>query len=295
MFRSDMPLPDRARRAVRLGLGRVLRLVTAPPRAVARAAIWLVPVLEPRLAGMAWLWQPGWGRAHHERLYRRPDPYGLAASPYEQAKYDLVIEVLDQLGTVKGRSRVLEVGAGEGLLTARLADYAGELVAVDISETAVARARDALAGRANVVVERRTTPFDMPEGKFDLIVCSDVLYYWEPRIYRLGLDRLLARLRPGGRLLMLHYRGDFGQAGAGDAVHDAARARALRDPALRHELAHTLRDAGPGGAGIRLDVVTRVPTARLLAETVRLPQQLRETPVEARLRTVDAEGSLRGA
>jgi SAM-dependent methyltransferase len=285
MFR---PLIDRARRTARLAVGRALRFGTAPPRVVATAVIWLLPGLERRFAGLSWLWQPGWGRARHERLYRRPDPYGLASSSYEQAKLDLVVDVLDQLGAAKGTGRVLEVGCGEGLLTARLAEYAAELVAVDISDTAVTRARTALADHGNVLVERRTLPLDMPEGSFDLIVCSDVLYFWEPRTLRRGLDRLLEGLRPGGRLLLLHYRGVFGQAGRGDAVHDAARARALRDPALRHELAHTMRHVGPGGAGIRLDVVARVPTARLITGTVRLPQQLRRTSAESRLRAVEA-------
>ncbi|OLT14671.1 hypothetical protein BJF78_17715 [Pseudonocardia sp. CNS-139] len=277
----------RARRTARLAVGRVLMIMTTPLRLAARGLIAVRPGLEPRLAEHAWLWQPGWGRACHERLYRRPDPYGIGISEYEMAKYDLVVDVLEQIGAPRGRGRVLEVGCGEGLLSARLADYAAELVAVDISDAAVGRARIALADRPNVVVERRTLPLDMPAGSFDLVVCSDVLYYWEPRTFDRGLERLVESLRPGGRLVLLHYRGDFGQAGTGDAVHDAARRRALNDPELRHELSHTLRDAGPAGAGIRVDVLARATGL----QTLRLPQQLHDSPAEARLRTTEVHTS----
>lgn len=277
------PVVHRARRMVRTARGRALRLGSAPIRAGAATAIRLLPGSERRLSAQSWLWQPGWGRAWHERHYRRPDPDGISSSAYHQAKDALIIEVLDQLDVPERRGRVLEVGCGEGRFTSRLAAFGGELLAVDISDAAIRRARPAFAGQPKVVFERRTLPLDMPEGTFDLIVCSDVLYFWEPRTLRRGLDRLLGCLRPGGRMLLLHQRENFGQPSTADAVHEAARGRALHDPGLRHELSHTLRHVGPGGAGIRIDVVTRVATAGPRAGTGELPQQLRHTPVDSRL------------
>jgi SAM-dependent methyltransferase len=273
--------PSVARSALRIG--------AAPLRLGAQALIRLVPCTQRGLAGRTWLWQPGWERACHERGRRPPDPYGLPAGEYEELKRALVVEVLGQVGA--GRGRVLEVGCGDGLLTARLAGHAAELVAVDVSEVAVARARMALAHRGHVVVERRAVPLDMPEGAFDLIVCCDVLYYWAPHTLRLGLDRLVERLRPGGRLVMLHDRGHFGQAGTADAVHDTARTRAVAGPDLLHELSQTLRHTGPGGAGLRVDVVRRVPSARLLTDGPDLPRQLRGTAAVARLWTAGAGSS----
>jgi SAM-dependent methyltransferase len=261
---------DRARRAVRLGLGRSLRAGTVPIRGLARTAIRMRPSLEPRLAGAAWLWQPGWGRGCHERLYSRPDPYGLVTNAYEQAKYDLIMQ------TLAGRryARTLEVGCGEGLLSERLVDLTGELVGVDISEAATQRARERLEGTDRAWFERRTLPLDMPDGDFDLIVCSDVLYYWEPGTLRIGMERLIERLRPGGRLLLLHYLGDFGQAGDGDSVHDLATRHAAEHAELTHLVAETLPEAGPGGAGVRLDVLVRrvADPARPAAQQYRAEQ-----------------------
>ncbi|GEL17542.1 SAM-dependent methyltransferase [Pseudonocardia asaccharolytica] len=242
----------RARRAARLSVGHALRFGTAPLRPLARAAIRVRPGLEPRMADWAWLWQPGWGRRCHERLYRAPDPYGIAGSSYEQAKYDLIMQTLEDARY----ARALEVGCGEGQLAERLVELTDELVAVDISAAAIERTRSRLADDPRVVAERRTLPLGMPQGTFDLMVCSDILYYWEPTTLRLGIDRLMSRLRPGGRLLLLHYRGDFGQANHADAVHEIARNRAGAR-AYQHVVARTLHGAGPQGAGIRLDVFAR--------------------------------------
>lgn len=59
-----------------------------------------------------------------------------------------------------------------------LADRCGELLAVDVSERAVAAARERLEGLDHVRVKRRTLPEEMPGGQFDLIVASEVLYYF---------------------------------------------------------------------------------------------------------------------
>lgn len=256
-------LPDRARRVARLGVSRSLHAGTAPLRGIARGAMRVRPELETRLADQAWLWQPGWGRAAHERLYSTPDPYGLATDSYEQSKYDLIMQEL-----AGGRfARTLEVGCGEGLLSERLVGLTDELVGVDISESAVGRARERFRGdrgtttAGRVRFERRTLPFDMPEGTFDLVVCSDVLYYWEQRTLVTGTARLVDRLRPGGTLLLLHYRGDFGQANSGDAVHDLAARRAAALPELDHRVRRTVPGIGPGGAGVRIDVLRRTTAA----------------------------------
>ncbi|MFC5993220.1 class I SAM-dependent DNA methyltransferase [Pseudonocardia hispaniensis] len=240
------------RRAARLAAGHALRFGTAPARWLARAVIRMHPGLEPRMADWAWLWQPGWGRRCHERLYRRPDPYGIAESAYEQDKYDLIMQTLDDTHY----SRTLEVGCGEGQLTELLTKLTDELVAVDISAAAIERTRGRLEGDPRVVAQRRTLPLDMPPGTFDLIICSDVLYYWEPTTLRLGLGRLLDRLRPGGRILFLHYRGNFGQANCADAVHELAREFA-NGRGFGHPVSRTVHGVGPGGLGLRLDLLAR--------------------------------------
>ncbi len=141
-------------------------------------------------------------RAYFDDLYRHdPDPWDFATSHYESEKY------ADSLAALGERSfeRALEVGCSIGVLTERLAPRCGELVAVDLSPAAVAAARERTAECAGVRVERASLPEDMPEGPFDLIVCSEVLYYWDAELLEHGLDVLVAGLVPGGLLLAVHW------------------------------------------------------------------------------------------
>jgi SAM-dependent methyltransferase len=157
--------------------------------------------------------------AYFEALYAAdPDPWDLATSPYERDKYDATIAALD--GRRYGRG--LEVGCSIGTLSERLAGVCDELVPLDAAPTAVARARRRLEGRPGVTVELRRAPDELPEGPFDLIVCSEVLYYWDDELLRRGVARLLERLAPGGSFLAVHWRGPVRHyPQGGDAVHEA--------------------------------------------------------------------------
>ena len=143
------------------------------------------------------------GREYFEGLYAESgDPWNFEASEYERNKYARTLAVLGE----RTFRKALEAGASIGVFTEMLADRCEELLAVDVAERAVAAARRRLAGRGNVRVERRTLPEQMPDGPFDLIVASEVLYYF-PREEMLtvlrGFERELAR---GGTLLAVHWR-----------------------------------------------------------------------------------------
>jgi cyclopropane fatty-acyl-phospholipid synthase-like methyltransferase len=100
-------------------------------------------------------------REYFENLYEQsPDPWGFETSPYERKKYERT------LGVLQGRryQRALEVGCSIGVFTVKLAPLCDEVLAVDVSERAVAAARERLAGFPHVRVERRRLPEDTPEG-----------------------------------------------------------------------------------------------------------------------------------
>lgn len=170
------------------------------------------------------------GSAYFEALYAAAeDPWEMRSSDYERRKYDATLAALDDLVPV---GRALEVGCSIGELTARLAPLCRELVAVDCSPTAVARARARLDGAAGVRVELACVPDRIPEGPFDLILCSEVLYYWDPPLLRTALARLRERLAPGGALVAVHWRGPVRHyPQGGEAVH---RLLASEPGGLRH-------------------------------------------------------------
>jgi len=140
---------------------------------------------------------------YFERLYAQDaDPWAFASSPYEAAKYDATIAALD------GRhfGSALELGASIGVLSARLAPLCDVLLAIDVAEAALERARERLAGAANVRFERREIPEQFPAGPFDLIVASEVLYYLDEPAFAAALDAIDRGLAPGAVLLAVHWR-----------------------------------------------------------------------------------------
>src|SRR5215213_7823909 len=145
-------------------------------------------------------------REYFEDIYAQSlDPFNYETSSYERDKYKRTLEILPH-----GRyHRALEVGCSIGVFTGMLAPLCDELVAVDIAETAVAVTRERVANLPNVCVERRTLPEETPEGPFDLIVASEVLYYLPRDMVLVALRRFENILAPGGVFLAVHDRGKW--------------------------------------------------------------------------------------
>ena len=161
------------------------------------------------------------GAAYFEQLYSDDeDPWGLATSEYERRKYATTIDALEGRRYGSG----LEVGCSIGTLSERLAMCCDTLLAVDVAPSAVARARRRLAHGDGVTVQLRSLPEETPEGPFDLIVCSEVLYYWDRDLLRRGWRARREVLAPGGSLLAVHWRGPVRHyPQGGDAVHEVIR------------------------------------------------------------------------
>ena len=158
------------------------------------------------------------GREYFEALYAESgDPWGFETSEYERKKYERTLEVLGD----RRFYRALEAGASIGVFTEILADRCEELLAVDVSERAVAAARERLSGRGHVRVERRTLPEEMPDGPFDLIVASEVLYYFTREEMLAALRAFERELAPRGALLAVHWRRETKTYPLqGDEVHE---------------------------------------------------------------------------
>ncbi len=112
-------------------------------------------------------------RTTYERLFQSvEDPWNFKKSPYERLRLQRLL--MAALGVP--HERVLEVGCAEGVFTEMLCGISREVVAIDVSQTALDRARNRnrdvgaqfhLAGLEN---------FESGE-RFDLAVCAEVLYF----------------------------------------------------------------------------------------------------------------------
>jgi predicted TPR repeat methyltransferase len=154
-----------------------------------------------------------------ERLYAASaDPWDYDSSEYERGKYAATLAALD------GRryARALEVGCSIGVFSELLADRCGALTALDFSSRAVALARARLRERAHVSVLEASFPEQAPTGRWDLVVCSEVLYYLD----RPTLDEATAWLRERATVLAVDWRGpSTTEPHDGDEVHDLLRER----------------------------------------------------------------------
>lgn len=129
------------------------------------------------------------------------DPWQFRTSAYERDKYDRTLAALSRPVFDSG----LEVGCSIGVLTSRLATRCHRLTAIDGSATAVAAARQIAA--TNVTFHVGMLPQDFPEGRFDLIVLSEALYYFSEADLNAVAQRCCAALAPGGEMLLCHWLG----------------------------------------------------------------------------------------
>jgi len=166
-----------------------------------------------------------------DELHRRePDPWGVDVRWYEERKRQLTLAGLPRPRFRRG----LEIGCSQGALAARLADRCDELVAVDRSPTAVARARARLSGVDGVRVDECDVPREWPEGRFDLVVVSEIGYFLSPGGLDGLVERISASLDPAGTVLLCHWRHPVkGWVLDGPDVH--AR---FRESPLPPEMAH---------------------------------------------------------
>lgn len=132
------------------------------------------------------------------------DPWGFASSPYEVAKYDTTVA---SLGATH-YDRCFEPACSIGALTERLATRADAIVACDVSSTAIDHARARLASvESRIELVTAVVPEWWPSGSFDLIVLSELGYYWDVTGWRDVIQRCRRSLRDDGELIAVHWLG----------------------------------------------------------------------------------------
>ncbi|MGI4978579.1 MAG: class I SAM-dependent methyltransferase [Janthinobacterium lividum] len=148
--------------------------------------------------------------AAFDAAYATGDPWA-SADPrylYQRRKYDVLVGLLPP-----GRrfGRVLDVGAGLGLLARRIAARADTVTGLDISQEAVSQAAALHADTPNLRFEQgdlRSLPAAL-DGSFDLVVLADTLYYLPQPLSDATLDDLALRvaslLAPGGLCLLANH------------------------------------------------------------------------------------------
>ncbi|MGB3258615.1 MAG: PIG-L family deacetylase [Ornithinimicrobium sp.] len=216
------------------GSGRAPQLPILGPTAMARGRRMVETLIDPQqrlptLSQGVRADQHAARAAEFDRMYDGgSDPWGNGSSFYEERRRNLVLAML---GARRYR-RVLELGCADGYLTSALAGRADEVVALDTSARAVAAAR---ATTPSAHVEQGNVPDDIPAGRFDLIVLSEVGYFLTPTELIQTVRRADAALAPGGELVLCHWQHPTKNVPLdGPLVHDQTRSVLGRPPRARH-------------------------------------------------------------
>ena len=143
-------------------------------------------------------------QAAFEAKYRRTgDPWDFAGSRYERDRYELTLRSLMRTRY----RRAFEPACSIGVLTAALAERCDEVLAIDIAPSAVVMARERCAIFPRVTISCADLAAQCAEGPFDLIVFSELGYYFEEAQLTRIADSLSATLEAGGELIGVHWLG----------------------------------------------------------------------------------------
>lgn len=171
-----------------------------------------------------------------------PDPWGFTTSAYEAAKYAATLAALPRTRYASG----LEIGCSIGVLTRDLGTRCDALIGIDVVETALVAARARCADRPWVRFEACAIPQAWPEGRFDLVLLSEVVYFFtRDDVARIGA-RIGAAIEPGGDVVLVHWLGETDYPLSGDAAAETFIAAAAGFAAPLH---------GARNADYRIDVL----------------------------------------
>ena len=93
------------------------------------------------------------------------------------------------------------------MLTARLAANCAAPLGIDVDEVPLHLARQRCAALSNVEFAMQRLPDDAPAGQFELIMLSEVLYYFDPpQLGRLA-DVVRGMALPSATLMLVHRLG----------------------------------------------------------------------------------------
>ena len=110
-----------------------------------------------------------------ERAYLMPDPWKLDSDPERHRFAETNKHVQRAFGDKIGS--LLEIGCGEGHQSEVLQKVCDKLTGIDVSATAIGRARKRLPSADFAAGDLFAQPWIGERGRFDVVVACEVLYY----------------------------------------------------------------------------------------------------------------------
>jgi hypothetical protein len=155
-------------------------------------------------------------RSYFETMYAGSnDPWQFATSAYEQRKYALTLASLPRPRYFSA----FEPGCSIGVLSEQLAKRCQRLLASDLVMEPLETAAERLKHYPHVRVEERAIPDEWPQEAFDLIVFSEVAYYFDEAALLEIMEHVVGSTVHGAHLIAVHWRGETDYPLTGDHAH----------------------------------------------------------------------------
>lgn len=163
-----------------------------------------------RALGDYWRYSPNAVQVEFEdEFVHTKDPYGFDTRPEERERLQHALRMLEDVRPGARFGPAMEVGCAEGAFTEMLAAHCDCLLAVDLSPTALQRARSRRSWSEDVRFQQWNLGGEQVPGTFDLITVMSVLeVFHRPSAIREARDKLVEALQPQGYLLVSNV--DYG-------------------------------------------------------------------------------------
>jgi hypothetical protein len=160
-----------------------------------------------------------------------PDPWQFTTSAYERDKYAATLACLP-----RARYRAaFEPACSIGVFTRALSERCDRLIATDLVPAAVEAARARCTDRPTVEIRAGAVPADWPDGRFDLIVLSEFLYFLAPPDLAELARRVGEAAEPGADIVLVHWLGETDYPQSGDGAADGFIALSAPFAAILHQ------------------------------------------------------------
>ena len=141
-----------------------------------------------------------------------PDPWQFLTSEYENEKYAATVLALGQ----RRYRCAIEAGCSIGVLTERLSSRCEQVIGLDISGVAIDLARARNRHHDRIEFRQAQLPEAWPNEVADLIVLSEILYFFNPKQIDQLARQIAACWEQKGDCVVVNFSGDTQQLLQGD-------------------------------------------------------------------------------
>lgn len=152
---------------------------------------------------------------HFEKLYEKSlDPWNYKTNTYEQNRFDVTLKSLPRKEYRNG----CEIGCSIGILTKKLAAICTKMTGIDCSAKALEQAKKNVSNIDNIQLKLMRVPEELPTETYDLIVLSEVLYFFSDNDLKVISDFVIKKLDYDGTCLLVNFLGDTESPMSGNEV-----------------------------------------------------------------------------